>query len=428
MITYRGKATKISKSAKRELRNAAKRATRYFNTLLSSALAYFDAHDKVIAANPLKIQCPKPKELSTYHSEPVVERVVCVMKRYAEGEIGRPRLKNVQRARWSLAITVYTQVSKNVLVSMGMDAQSAKIAIPGTQVILNLRTDKRKLQGEIKRLSVVCDSCGDVWVNIATDAEIPFFVEEAECVELGVDQGIREYAVGASRKSDGTLIKLTHERTLSDIGSEMSCLENAQRNEDWRGVKHISRRIERKRKHYNHVLASDLVRKAENIYIGDVSSRFLFANPSSKIARKAADACHAQLRTYVGQKAARATLPRNACLVYEAYSSKICGFCGKQNNIGSLKYWTCLNCHTWHDRDINAALNMRFCPVREDLVQKWRTQSAKYQKMRTVRKQPRKKEIVPLRRAMTPVGELQNICTPESGAAYTASPASLSIY
>jgi hypothetical protein len=141
----------------------------------------------ILTANPLKALCPKPKDLPTYHSEPVVERVVSVMKRYQKGEFGRPRKKNLKRGRWSLGITVFKQISHKVLISCGAEAQTFKISIPGTDVSLNLRSDKRILQGEPKRLSVVCDSCGDVWVNITTDAKIPFQVNEAIVEELGVD-------------------------------------------------------------------------------------------------------------------------------------------------------------------------------------------------------------------------------------------------
>ncbi len=42
-------------------------------------------------------------------------------------------------------------------------------------------------------------------------------------------------------------------------------------------------------------------------------------------------------------------------------SSKICHVC--LNQVGSLpldvRFWTCKNCHTRHDRDVNAAINLR---------------------------------------------------------------------
>lgn len=44
-------------------------------------------------------------------------------------------------------------------------------------------------------------------------------------------------------------------------------------------------------------------------------------------------------------------------------SSKLCSACGCKNNKLKLKdrYWTCENCYSHHDRDINAAINIENC-------------------------------------------------------------------
>jgi putative transposase len=405
VFTYRGKATKVNKETKKLLKRYAKSAVSYYNKLLNVALKHFDSTNELLTDKELKKICPKEKSMSTYHSEPIVERVVTIMKRYAKGEFGRPRFKNLNRFRFSLNVTIYTQISHNILIACGIAMQSIKISVPGTDVILNLRTDKRIIEGEIKRLSVVSDGCGDVWVNITTDATKAFHVPQATVNEIGIDLGCREYAVAVGKKSNNKILKLQHERPLPDIELESQKLSNAQKREDWRGSKRICRRIERKRKHYNHTLAAKIVRAANTIFIGDVSSKFLFSNSSSWVSRKAADACHGQLRTFIGQKAARATEPRDVFLVREAYTSKTCGFCGKQNSINKLKFWSCHRCDSFHDRDVNAALNMRFCKVKEDLTKPWKEEERRYQNMRARRSQPRK------RRATTPVGNsLQNAC------------------
>ncbi|MDR1820483.1 MAG: transposase [Methanobrevibacter sp.] len=48
-------------------------------------------------------------------------------------------------------------------------------------------------------------------------------------------------------------------------------------------------------------------------------------------------------------------------VVNESYTSKTCSKCGYQNDKMDLnvRSWTCPKCKTNHDRDINAAINIR---------------------------------------------------------------------
>jgi hypothetical protein len=414
MITYQGKANRVSKQTLKALRTISKESGRYYNELLDYSLELFRETNEVISANPLKKALPKPEDFSTYHSEPIVERVVATMQRYAKKEIKKPRSKNVQTSRWSLSSTIYLSQSQKVLISA--KEKSAKIKVPGTDLTLKFRTDKREIKGTIKRVDLVKDSCGDLWVKLVTDHTESFKVGEASCEAIGVDLGCREYAVAVGTTYKGTRLKLGHDRPLEDIKKEQRKAEEAQKKKDWRGLKHISRRVQRKRKDYNHVLACKLVRSAKRTYIGDVSSKFLFSNPSSKVARQAGDASHGQLRAFVGQKAQRATEPREAYLVYEAYTSQTCFPCRTRNKVGSLKFWTCHYCRTWHDRDVNAGTWMPFCEIKKDLCRPYRIKEEKYKKMRAQRSKPRVK-----RQAMMPVGEKWNTCM-EPGIASLASP------
>lgn len=422
MISYRLKATKINKESEKEVRSHAKAACRHYNSLLSAGLSEYEKTKSVPSKNELKKICPKPEGMSTYHSEPVVERVHTVLTRYEKGEFGKPRSKNVQRKRCSLNVTIYSSQAHKVLVSQSENRKSATIAIPGTGVVLTCRTDSREIKGTPKRVSVVTDSCGTTWVNLTTDHRRDIVLPEAKVEKIGIDLGCREYAVCAGKQEEASYrtIKILHGRSLEDIKKEETKLANAQKNEDWRGAKAIYRRLQNKRKDYNHKLAINILGTGEKIYVGDVKSAFLFANKNSKVSRMAADACHGQLRLFLAQKAARATEKREVYLVREAYTSKTCGHCGHQNQIGSLKFWTCHNCGHWWDRDLNAALNMRSCKIIKCLSDEVRKQEEKYLKMRERRSQPRphRRKGDSMRRATTPVGtQLQKarVSSPPAG-------------
>lgn len=48
------------------------------------------------------------------------------------------------------------------------------------------------------------------------------------------------------------------------------------------------------------------------------------------------------------------------CEVSSAYTSQICHICGSTNSALTCddREWTCVNCQSVHDRDINAAINI----------------------------------------------------------------------
>ena len=59
----------------------------------------------------------------------------------------------------------------------------------------------------------------------------------------------------------------------------------------------------------------------------------------------------------------RAKAEEYSCTVIdcnESYTSKTCGCCGTENNIGDKEVWTCKHCGCVHDRDINGARNILF--------------------------------------------------------------------
>ena len=66
---------------------------------------------------------------------------------------------------------------------------------------------------------------------------------------------------------------------------------------------------------------------------------------------------------YRFKKKIKAKAEEYSCTVVdcnESYTSKTCGCCGTENNIGDKEVWTCKHCGCVHDRDINGARNVLF--------------------------------------------------------------------
>ncbi len=106
-----------------------------------------------------------------------------------------------------------------------------------------------------------------------------------------------------------------------------------------------------------HKLTSDLTRRFHTIAIEDLNVRGMLKN--HHLARAIADMSFFEFRRQLEYKAAR----RGGIVVVADRwfaSSKICSVCGVQQDKMPLavRQWTCPDCGTLHDRDVNAARNL----------------------------------------------------------------------
>lgn len=107
-----------------------------------------------------------------------------------------------------------------------------------------------------------------------------------------------------------------------------------------------------------HQLTTDLVDRFDVIAIEDLNVAGMLKN--HKLARVMADMGWGEFRRQLEYKASRRGV--TVVVVNRWYpSSKICFACGEKvpKMPLSVREWTCPECHTHHDRDINAAINLR---------------------------------------------------------------------
>lgn len=107
-----------------------------------------------------------------------------------------------------------------------------------------------------------------------------------------------------------------------------------------------------------HQLTTDLTRRFHTIGIEDLNVRGMVKN--RRLARSVADMGFFEFRRQLEYKA---TMRGGQVVVADRFfaSSKICSACGHKLNTLALsaREWTCPNCSTAHDRDTNAAMNLK---------------------------------------------------------------------
>jgi putative transposase len=107
-----------------------------------------------------------------------------------------------------------------------------------------------------------------------------------------------------------------------------------------------------------HQLSTSITRRFHTIGVEDLNVRGMLAN--RRLARAIADMGFYELRRQLDYKAARRG--GQVVVVDRWYpSSKLCSCCGYKLESLALgtRHWTCPCCATVHDRDINAAINLK---------------------------------------------------------------------
>jgi putative transposase len=117
-------------------------------------------------------------------------------------------------------------------------------------------------------------------------------------------------------------------------------------------------RIVNLREDFTHKLTTKLCRENQAIVIEDLHVKGMLAN--HKLARAISDVGFGAIRRQIEYKAKR--YGTKVIIAPRFYpSSRLCSVCGWYYKGLSLKErnWQCACCQTWHDRDVNAALNLK---------------------------------------------------------------------
>ena len=134
--------------------------------------------------------------------------------------------------------------------------------------------------------------------------------------------------------------------------------DGASRRKARRKVARVHARIADRRRDGLHKLTTRLVRENQTLVIEDLTVRSMVKNRS--LARAISDAAWSEFRSMLEYKAA--WYGREVIAVDRFFpSSKLCSHCGKlaQSMPLHVRTWTCEGCGTTHDRDVNAAKNLK---------------------------------------------------------------------
>ena len=105
-------------------------------------------------------------------------------------------------------------------------------------------------------------------------------------------------------------------------------------------------------------LALTLCRLFDVVYIPSFETHDMVSKLKHKTSRAMLGWAHYRFKMKLKSKAEEYSCKVIDCT--EEYTSKTCGNCGTENQIGGKEVWTCKHCGCVHDRDINGARNILF--------------------------------------------------------------------
>ncbi len=186
----------------------------------------------------------------------------------------------------------------------------------------------------------------NVTVNVAKQELSPAIEDDA----IGVDLGLKSLAVLSDARS------VDAQQFYRDLEPSLAIAQRAGKK---RRVNAIHAKISNRRKDHLHKLSTGLVRNHSAIFVGDVNAQAL---ARTGMAKSVLDAGWSAFRTMLQYKCDDAG--RWFSQVDEKFSTQECSAChahaGPKGRKGlEVRTWTCPVCTTVHDRDVNAALNIK---------------------------------------------------------------------
>lgn len=237
-----------------------------------------------------------------------------------------------------------------------------------------------KNQDEIKSATLTKSKSGKYFLSILIDKPTKTLAKATNDI-IGIDLGIKDFIVDSNGKRyENIKIKRNNEKQLARLHKQMSRklmlgTGEFKFNEKWQKDVEIKKpsknrekariklaklyeKLTNKKENYLHHVVNELLNENQVIVIEDLNIDGMMKNHN--LAKSIQELSLSRFKTILKYKAL--WYGRDVIEIDRFFpSSKLCSSCGSKNTELKLsdREWKCTTCNTIHDRDLNAAVNIR---------------------------------------------------------------------
>ncbi len=298
--------------------------------------------------------------------ECAMEQVDDAFNRFFKGQNKFPKFKSKHHSEQS-----YSTKETNGNIKLDVENQTVQLPKIG-KVKARVSKKYRKLylengvDGKIKSATVKYHSSGHYSISLKMEKIIdlednPDFSIVPESQVIGLDLGLHHFLIDSNGK------KIENPKFLTKSLKKLSKLQRRLKNKKigshnykklQKKVSKLHLNIANQRKDFLHQTSRKIVNENQVIILEDLNIKGMIKN--KRLSRSIADVGWGKFKTFVTYKA---EWENKKVVIIDRFfpSTKECNGCKEKNVLLSLsdRTWVCPNCGKEHDRDINAAANIK---------------------------------------------------------------------